>query len=148
MRSLVEKSVRAAGAAAPLIGFAAATVWAGEAGGAAHAPVFPSMLRLFGALVVVIGLIYGSILVIRRLAVRRSPGRLHLFKVLEVLPLGAKTRLVAVKFGARVIVVGAGDDRVEALAEVPAAELGDAAALEAESPALPFKDRLLELVRK
>ena len=98
------------------------------------------LLRLLLALGVVLLLAYASIHFFKRLSTRRVNGGSQLMKVLEVLPLGAKTRLVAVRVGQRVLLVGAGDDRVTTVAELTASEF-DAAVIDAAARAIPFKDR-------
>ena len=69
-----------------------------------------------------------------------------MMNVLDVLPIGSKSKLVAVQIRDRVLIVGAGDADVRTLAEFDGEDF-IAAAGEA-SDASAFRERLLRLVRK
>lgn len=109
--------------------------------------VLPSLLRLLGAFVLVIALVFTCSVVFRRLTSRRRGGGTRAMNVLDVLPLGAKSRLVTVKIGRRVYVIGAGESSVNRIADMEEDEyqlvFGDD-----EVPVVPFKERLLKLARK
>jgi len=79
------------------------------------------------ALAVVIGLLYLCFYLLRRLAGRRRLPESGSMKVLDVLPLGPKTRLVTLQMGRRVLLIGAGEQSVNAVAEFDLEELQRAA---------------------
>ena len=107
----------------------------------------PSLLRLVLAMVAVIVLFYLAFVLIRRLSRRRGLGGAQTMHILEVLPLGPKAKLVAVKQGDKVLLVGAGDNSVNKIDELP---LQSYEILSGQSgkPVIPFKERLLALARK
>jgi flagellar biogenesis protein FliO len=71
-----------------------------------------------------------------------------MMKVLEVLPLGPKSKLVAVQLGEKILVVGSGEDRVSTVAELDPSQVGADGDLLEPSAGVPFKEHLLKLVRK
>ncbi len=128
-------------------GWVGVAVAADPSGATAGPQIGPAIVRLGVALVGVIALVYLVAFVVRR-SNSATPIRANrLMSVVEVLPLGPKSRLVAVRVGERVFIIGAGEGAVSAVTELGADEA--AAALEAgATPVIPFRDRLLRLARK
>lgn len=109
--------------------------------------VIPSIMRLGLALGGVVALVYLVAFLLRRSRNGVKARSNHLMNVVEVLPLGPKSRLVAVRVGERILVVGAGESSVN-----PVAELGEDEAeplLETGThTVIPFRERLLRLAGK
>jgi len=104
-------------------------------------------MRLGLALGGVVALVYLVAFLLRRSRNGVKARSNHLMNVVEVLPLGPKSRLVAVRVGERILVVGAGESSVN-----PVAELGEDEAeplLETGThTVIPFRERLLRLAGK
>ncbi len=77
-----------------------------------------SLVRLLLALGVVVALVYAVAWLLRRSGRHRVGSRGRLMEVVDVLPLGPRSRLVAVRIGGRTVVVGAGDHAVTPVAEL------------------------------
>ena len=110
-------------------------------------PVLPSLIRLIGGFVLVIVLVYACAIFFKKMSRRRSSGGTRAMNVLDVLPLGAKSRLVSVKIGCRVYVVGAGESQVNAITSMDEAEYNSLTD-EDQAEVVPFRERLRQLARK
>ncbi len=115
---------------------------------AAGSPVFPSLMRLGAALAAVVALVYLVSIFLKRTGNRKRSQKNNLMNVLEVLPLGTKTKLITVKLGQQVIVIGAGESSVTRITELNEAEYTSFYGREPEGPVVSFKEQLLKLARK
>lgn len=120
---------------------------AAEPAGPAMESPMPSLLRLALAFAGVIGLVYAVSFVLRRAGNRRRRSGSRLVNVVDVLPLGPKARLVTVKIGGRVVVVGAGESSVTRIAEIDSEEYRELVDGD-DAPVIPFRDRLRRLAGK
>jgi flagellar biogenesis protein FliO len=138
-----------AGAAACLLAVPAAAVEldADAAAFAGGESLVPSLVRLVLAMIAVLVLFYLCFLVFRWLYRRRGLGGAQTLRILEVLPLGTKAKLVAVKLGDKVLLVGAGENSLSKIDELPF-ETYESLSGRTGKPAVPFKDRLMALARK
>ncbi len=111
--------------------------WAAEAGASAPPPITPpdlwaSLLRVSGALVLVLGIFFGGVWVFRnwqRVAVRRGPGRK--LEVKEVRPLGGRQAIYVVGYERERFLLASSPAGVSLLAHLPRAT-GEETASEAE----------------
>lgn len=114
----------------------------------APAPVFPSLLRIGLSFAGVIALVYLLSMLLKRMDRRKQTRGNNFMNVLEVLPLGPKTKLVTVKLGQQVIVIGAGESSVNRITELGEAEYTAVCGQDENGPVVSFKDRLGKLARK
>ncbi len=79
-----------------------------------------SLVKLLGVLAVVIGLIYGFIVLLRKMMGQRVTGGRNgkLLEVLETAYIGQKKSISLVRFSDRAVLIGAGDDNLSVLAEL------------------------------
>lgn len=110
-------------------------------------PVMPSALRLIIAFAVVILLLFGLRAVLRRMSSPNRSATNKLMNVVEVLPVGPKAKLVTVRVGERLVVVGAADSSVTHITDISWEEY-ESFTSESHSNVVPFKERLLRLARK
>ncbi len=84
------------------------------------------LLKLFGALVLVVGAIYGSLYILRRMMGSRLAGNRgqKIIEVLEISHLTPKKAVSLVRFGERAVLVGMAENSLSVLAELDAAETG------------------------
>ncbi len=82
--------------------------------------VLPSLLRLFSALIIVIGCIYGGIYLLKRVMNRRfhGNGSFHALEVLETTHIGPKKMVSLVRVGNKAVLVGMTETTISPLAEL------------------------------
>ncbi len=107
------------------------------------ASLVPSLARVGAAVVAVAVLGYFLVTLFRRVGRSGVDNQAKFMSVLEAVQLDAKTRLVAVRVGGRVVVVGANDNSVSPVTAVDAAEYQAYRDIpQAASPVVPFAERL------
>jgi flagellar biosynthetic protein FliO len=110
-------------------------------------PVLPSLIRLLGAFILVIVLVYTCSIFFKKMSRRNTAGGSRVMSVLDVLPLGAKARLVTVKIGHNVYVIGAGESQVNTIASMDEQEYRLLSEQD-RVDVVPFRERLKKLARK
>lgn len=140
--------VAAAGAAIMIVVPVVTVSTRPAADAAASAAVYPSVLRLGLAFAGVIALVYVLSALIKRMNRGRQKRRDSLMDVLEVLPLGPKTKLITVRLGRQVVVVGAGESGVNRITELGEDECAAFGGRDDGVPVVSFKERLSKLARK
>lgn len=94
-----------------------------EAGSGAS-PAFGSIVRMLGALLVVVVLLYASVYLLKRfMAGRLKTGRVGMLSIVETVHLGPKLSLSLVKVGSRGVLVGVTEHGMSALTEISESEL-------------------------
>ena len=118
-----------------------------HAGDAMLGSTIPSLLRLMGALIVVVAAMYVGAYILKRSRGRSKLQKNKFIKVLEAVPIGQKTKLIAVELGDKVMVLGASENSLNRLAIVHADKYRDA--IEDTDPdVIPFRSRLMALTKK
>jgi len=119
-RSIGDPAAKVAGWAALACGFPAAARAASEAGMRVGVPVLPSLLRVSGAVVLVLAVLLGSAFLLRRFPLSRLGGRGagRTIEVLERFYLNSKTGLYLVKVGRKKMLLGVGPAQVSLIAEL------------------------------
>jgi flagellar biogenesis protein FliO len=145
MKSLALYSLPVAALLLPVAALAGAAEPVAVSGGAG--PVLPSLIRLIGGFVLVIVLVYACAIFFKKMSRRRNTGGTRAMNVLDILPLGAKSRLISVKIGCRVYVVGAGESQVNAITSMDEDEYRSLTD-EDQAEVVPFRERLKKLARK
>lgn len=83
-------------------------------------PSFGSLMaRVAGVLIFILGLLYVSLLGMKRLAGKRPPAQGEQIRVLGRTPLSPKANVYLLRFGDRYLVVGEAGDRLTSLASLP-----------------------------
>jgi flagellar protein FliO/FliZ len=97
--------------------------------------VFPSLWRLFGALLVVLALVWGTMWVARRFLKGRFNGTARSnLKVVERMYLAPKRSIELVSIGERILVLGVTENQISMLTELEADEWPSEAAKAALNP--------------
>jgi flagellar biogenesis protein FliO len=109
----------------------------------------PSVLRMMGALVLVLGIFLGGVWVFRnwqRLTIQR--GRAPKLNVIETRPLGGKHALYVIGYEQERFLLASSPTGVNLLSHLPAAEEKDTPAAETKTPATqPFAQALAQMLK-
>lgn len=111
------------------------------------AGIFGTIVKLILALVVVVGLIYLSIFLLKRLSGRTMPNTDQLIKVMGRSYLTPKQSLYIVKLGVKYAVLGVGENTVNLIKELSPEEVESLKPIAAEKPK-SFQDVLKSMLRK
>jgi len=82
--------------------------------------MYPALFKLLGALALIIGLIYGFILLLRKLMGQKISGNRggSVLEVIETAYVGQKKSVSLVRFSDRAVLIGMGDSNISVLAEL------------------------------
>lgn len=108
----------------------------------------PSLLRLFFALILVLFLIYLTLAVFKRLYRNQGSRETRLLRIVDVLPLGAKVKLVTVLLGDRVLLLGAGEESVNRITDISREEFEAITERARSESSAPFKETLMRMTKK
>jgi len=108
----------------------------------------PSLVRLLAAFIAVVVLLFVMSALLKRFRNRKRAGTDRFTDVLEVLPLGAKSKLITVRLGRRIVVLGAGDSSVNRIAELDESEYNSSLDREDGAAVVSFRERFAALARK
>jgi flagellar biosynthetic protein FliO len=111
------------------------------------AGIFGTIVKLILALVVVVGLIYLSIYLLKRLSGRNMPYADQLIKVIGRSYLTPKQSLYVVKLGAKYAVLGVGENTVNLIKELSAEEVESLGPTIVNKPK-SFQDVLKSMLKK
>lgn len=120
---------------------------AASEGAGASSLVLP-LLRMVGALIVVLLLFYATLFIVRKLSSARNAASTRVFQLVEILPLSPKTRLLALKLGKRVLVLGASDQSVQRIAELDWEEFSSLGRGKASDQEEGFRRKLLRFTTR
>lgn len=121
--------------------FSAPAVLAAQATDSATPDLGSSALQMFFGLLVVLGLLLGTLWLLKRLGQPRGPVA-GLLRVVAGVPVGARERVVILELGNSWLVLGVAPGQVTTLAEIPRQEMPAAPA------AKDFVGQLAERLRK
>lgn len=81
---------------------------------------FLAFVRLFVALIIILGMIYAAVYVMRRFWARQTtqPSSSNLFSVLGRLHLGPKKAIYMIEIPGRILIIGVTESRMEMLGEI------------------------------